>query len=95
MAIESFVHEFATNLLPSGSASGDITFTWAGVSIPEATYYVQINTWNSPTTTGSSMPYDGPPLSFGTLYEYLIGTADTYGNSFHATEKFVYKPLIP
>lgn len=41
--IESFLFEVATNLSPSGIASGDITFTWIGISVPGTFYQVALS----------------------------------------------------
>jgi len=98
--IDSFVHEFATDLSPSGTASGDITFTWTGISDPEAQYHIQLSDgngtriWNSPKTTGNSISYTGPLLSPGSTYHYAVVTNDSYGNESLAPADFVYEPVI-
>lgn len=95
LTIDSFVEEYATNLSPTGEVFGNITFSWTGVSDPEAVYQVQLNNetgriWDSEKTSTTSIPYSGAPLEINTTYHYDVVTEDGYSNeSFNYTE-FTY-----
>jgi len=94
--IQSFVHEFATDLSPTGIASGDIIFSWIGVSLPGASYFVQLSeengslNWTSPSTTNNFINYAGPPFSSGSRYIFDVWARDSFGNYSVAEEEFVY-----
>jgi hypothetical protein len=98
--IKSFVAEFATNLSPSGTASGAITFSWTAISDPAAQYQVQLNDsstriWDSPLTADTSIAYSGPPLIGGATYSYFISARDSLGNASLAAADFVYTASVP
>jgi hypothetical protein len=97
--IESFVHELATNLSPVGNVYDsyeNINFTWTPISSPDSEYHVQLcdenwnGIWFSSKATGNSVLYTGPPLSAGSIYQYLVVTNDSLGNQSMADAQFNY-----
>jgi hypothetical protein len=76
-----FQQELVTNLAPTGTVSGAITFTWTGITDPGATYGVWMQDpnsgvnaalWSSYGLTGTSNVYGGPALTPGTTYNYSV-----------------------
>lgn len=79
--VQNYVEEFAAPISPTGNvASADgLVFFWTTVNIPDIYYQVQLNDesfrtiWDSHTTTGTSLTYEGPTLGPGN-YQYFIST---------------------
>jgi len=101
-SVQSYVVNFATNLLPEGTqTSGDgLVFSWTGVEIEGVKYKVELSDknwgriWNSPLIADTSFTYNGPLLALGD-YQYFVCVWDEYGNSSLAGQNFQIKdPLI-
>jgi hypothetical protein len=95
-----FVEEYPTNLSPTGSVLGEITFSWTGISLPDVNYRVELydpengfGIWLSNPTLDTSINYSGPPLSLGSRYGFVVLVQDSYGNFSAAMAEFVYEPL--
>jgi|GEM_PF-5212522 len=84
--ITGYVENFATNLSPQGTVTGQIVFSWTG--IPNAhRYAIELygaegnRIWEKydipPSTT--SVPYDGPSLSPGTYVFNIVSAIETQG----------------
>jgi hypothetical protein len=96
--VEGYCTEVATNLSPSGgeTVSGTPTFSWTGVSLPGATYEVDVfdqalnGIWQVYGLTTTTVPYGGPALTPGELYQWSAVVRDVNGNisvsyaTFHA-----------
>ncbi len=97
-SVQSYVVDFATNLLPVGTQTyGDpLVFSWIGVEIEGARYKVELhdNNWNriwdSPLITNNSFTYNGPILASGD-YQYFVCVFDGYGNESLAYQNFQIK----
>ena len=97
-SVQSYVVDFATNLLPVGTqAYGDpLVFSWIGVEIEGARYKVELhdNNWNriwdSPLIINNSFTYYGPILASGD-YQYFVCVFDGYGNESLAYQNFQIK----
>jgi len=97
--VSCFQGAFATNLLPTGSVTtGTPTFSWTGIADSAAVYGVELNNgtgqriWSSYNITGTSIVYNGPALTAGMTYSYLVsvkGGACNNGASF-AQGSFTY-----
>ena len=101
-SVQSYVVNFATNLLPEGTqTSGDgLVFSWTGVEIEGVKYKVELSDknwnriWDSPLIADTSFTYNGPLLALGD-YQYFVCVWDEYGNSSLADQNFQIKaPLI-
>ena len=94
--VEGYCTQLATNLSPSGGQTvvGTPTFTWTGVSLPGATYAVEVNdaswnrVWQVYDLTATTVPYGGPPLTAGALYNWDVVVTDTDGNISVTSETF-------
>ncbi|HEC42164.1 MAG TPA: T9SS type A sorting domain-containing protein [Bacteroides sp.] len=104
--VESFVSVYATNLSPSGgeTITGPPVFSWTGVGLgPGYEYHVIIFdqefspggsmnfVWADDVGENTSVRYNGPALTPGTKYYYLIDTEHEHGNESFAQESFVYQ----
>ena len=86
--VESYCTQLASNLWPSGGQTvpGTPTFTWTGVSLPGATYGVEVydpygnGMWQVHRLTTTWVQYGGPPLTSGALYTWDVVVRDTNGN---------------
>lgn len=96
--VQSYVVNFATNLLPEGTqTSGDsLVFSWTGVEIGGVKYKVELcdknwnRIWDSPLITDTSFTYNGPVLASGD-YQYFVCVFDGYGNESLAYQNFQIK----
>jgi hypothetical protein len=76
--VSCFQEHFATNLSPTGTVSGSITFSWTGIGDSAAEYQVQLSgpsgdrIWDSSDVPGTSVAYTGPALTSGTTYYYDV-----------------------
>jgi hypothetical protein len=94
--VKGYCTQLATDLSPSGGHTvvGTPAFTWTGVTLPGATYRVEVwdasdnGVWNVDYLTTTSVPYGGPPLTKGALYEWGVMVRDTNGNISIAWETF-------
>jgi len=103
-SVQSYVVNFATNLLPEGiQTSGDsLVFSWTGVEIEGVKYKVELcdknwnRIWDSPLITDTSFTYNGPVLASGD-YQYFVCIFDIYGNESLAYQNFQIKapPVYP
>jgi hypothetical protein len=97
-SVQSYVVNFATNLLPEGTqTSGDgLVFSWTGVEIEGVKYKVELSDknwnriWDSPLIADTSFTYNGPLLALGD-YQYFVCVWDEYGNSSLADQNFQVK----
>lgn len=97
--VSCFQQQFATNLAPTGSVTGALTFSWTGIGDANAVYGVELNDsnnnhlWDRYNVSANSVVYDGPPLTPGTSYNYNVlvqrSSACTDGTSF-AQGSFTY-----
>ena len=82
--VSSWVREYASNLSPAGTVSGNIVFNFTGLQ-GGACYAVQLfdlhwnRVWASPDalgcTTATTIPYSGPELPFGQYYCQVTSSA--------------------
>jgi hypothetical protein len=89
VVVDAFMEELPTNVSPSGDVYGNVTFTWTPVGRTGVEYQVQLNDttygriWDSPRRVDiSSTTYDGPPLSWGQMYNYFVvasADAESFG----------------
>ncbi len=94
-SVQSYVVNFATNLLPEGTqTNGDsLVFLWTGVEIGGVKYKVELcdknwnRIWDSPLITDTSFTYNGPVLASGD-YQYFVCVFDGYGNQSLAYQNF-------
>ena len=97
--VSCFQQQFASGLAPSGSATGNPVFSWTGISDPSATYGIELHDsagnliWNNHGIPGTSITYNGPPLTQGMAYNYdvvvEISSTCSTGQSF-ALGSFTY-----
>ena len=97
--VPTYVHEFTTNLTPSGGQviTGNLVFTWTGINMLDVRYVVQLNDeegnriWDSPLTTATTFVYDGPILVPGN-YHYFVSAHSQFGDDSLASETFKVLP---
>ena len=97
-SVQSYVVNFATNLLPEGiQTNGDsLVFSWIGVELEGVKYKVELSDknwnriWDSPLIADTSFTYNGPLLALGD-YQYFVCVWDEYGNSSLADQNFQIK----
>ncbi len=76
--VSCFQQQFVTNISPAGNVYGTPTFNWTGISDPSAIYGVQVNDgngnwlWANYYISGSSIAYNGPALTSGMTYSYVV-----------------------
>ena len=99
--ITGYVVQFATDLSPTGTASGAITFSWTGITnasgysveLSDSNYNRIWNRYDIKSTT-TTVVYDGPQLSVGETYHYnVVSRIETDGvsNSSFAKAQFTYE----
>ena len=82
-AVSCFQAPFATNLTPTGSLTGTPTFSWTGIADASAVYGVELNAsngnriWQNYNISGTSIAYNGPALTAGTTYNYLVNVRNS------------------
>lgn len=96
--VSCFQEQFATNVSPSGTVSGSITFSWTGISHSNAQYEVQLSSsagriWESPDVSGTSVAYTGPALTPGATYYYdvVVTRSSTCNQESFARGSFTYQ----
>ena len=99
--ITGFVQGMATNLSPTGTIHGAITFSWTGFANVQvynmdlSEYGVATTLWKSGDIPGNrtSVVYDGPALTSGHTYQYGVSAsvmADGVPNASYAVGQFTY-----
>jgi hypothetical protein len=93
-----FQSQFASNLSPTGMASGTPTFSWTGINDSKALYQVQLSNnssriWNSQDVSGTSVVYSGTALTPGTTYFYsvVVTNSSACNEESFAQGSFIYQ----
>ncbi len=97
-SVSGYVTDFATNLCPTGSVSGPVTFSWTPIANVERQEIELLENglpiWRlfhlPPSQT--SVPYTGPALSAGKAYSYWI-VSSIYGNNSLAPGQFSFSEV--
>lgn len=103
VTLSCFLTDLTTNLSPTGTVTIETpTFSWTGIGSSDATYQVELDDssdnqiWQSDDISGTSIVYNGPALSLGATYYYLVIASSNStcidGRSF-ALGNFIYSPV--
>jgi hypothetical protein len=95
--VDCFLHDLPSDLSPTGSISGTVTFSWTPLSVTGIRYQVQLNDpdgqrmWDSEwLIDASSIVYDGPALIAGNYHYYVAAQDETDACSSIEGEFFEY-----
>lgn len=76
--VSCFQEQFVSNISPTGPVTGTPTFSWTGIDDPSPVYGVQVNDsngtwlWANYFISGTSVVYNGPALTPGMTYGYVV-----------------------
>jgi len=101
--VTGYVPQFATNLSPTGNigVNEPLVFSWTG--IPGVTRYgIELNDSNGrvwerhdiPAYT-TSVAYDGPSLTVGETYSYLVSSVIITGGEWNSSFSFESFTIVP